>query len=38
MYIYKYIYIYFLYIVSLVVILRNWVCDTNWVYQFPKEV
>ena len=25
----------YLYIVSLVVILRNWVCD-NWVYQFPK--
>ena len=27
----------YLYIVSLVVILRNWVCD-NWVYRFPKLV
>ena len=27
----------YLYIVSLVVILRNWVCD-NWVYQFPTKV
>ena len=25
----------YLYIVSLVVILSNWVCD-NWVYRFPK--
>ena len=28
--------VYILDIVSLVVILRNWVCD-NWVYQFPKR-
>ena len=27
----------YLYIVSLVVILSNWVCD-NWVYQFPIKV
>ena len=27
----------YLYIVSLVVILSNWVCD-NWVYRFPSGV
>ena len=26
----------YLYIVSLVVILSNWVCD-NWIYRFPKK-
>ena len=26
----------YLYIVSLVVILSNWVCD-NWVYRFPAK-
>ena len=26
----------YLYVVSFVVILSNWVCD-NWVYRFPED-